>query len=177
MASAQSSHNGAHEFEAGDAVVHPHQGAGTVEDIVTIPLGGEPREYYRIELISGNGTLMIPTDESENLGVRFARYSTDDLEKVLLQEPTELNDHYRSRQAKLRDRIGSGSPRKIAAALRDLAWREHEDDLTKVDRDLKREAKERLIEEIAAQGDIALSTAKRRLNKMLDSAIETHAAN
>lgn len=177
MASAQSRHNGTVEFEAGDAVVHPHQGAGTVADIVTIPLGDQARDYYRIELISGNGMLMIPTDEIENLGVRYARYSTDDLRKVLMQEPTELQDHYRSRQANIRDQLASGSPRKIAAALRDLAWREREDDLTKVDRDLKREAKSRLIEEIAAQGNIALSTAKKRLNKLLDTALESHAAN
>lgn len=165
------------QFEIGDPVVHPAQGAGTVSDVTTFERGGEPRQYYSIHLIDDSGMLMVPTDNADDIGLRRARYGVDQIQEQLFNDPEPLADHYRTRHANLRRKLKSGDPIQVAQAVRDLAWREHIDDLTKVDNDLFREGKEMLVGELAAKRGTQMNAASRRLNKMLSEAIEQHAAN
>ena len=57
-------------FSSGDPVVHPHQGAGTIADIVTLSHTGEPRRYYNIELVGGDVHIMMPVEQAEEIGLR-----------------------------------------------------------------------------------------------------------
>lgn len=161
-------------FKIGDPVVHPAQGAGTINDVTTFERGGEPREYYSIELIDDSGTLMVPTDSADAIGLRRARYGIDQIQEQLFNDPEALPDHYRTRHADIRRKLKSGNPMEVAEAVRDLAWREHVHQLTKVDNDLLKEGSEMLVGEIAAKRGIQLRTATRRLSRMIGEAIARH---
>lgn len=165
------------QFAVGDPVVHPAQGAGTVREVTTFERDGEPRLYYSIQLIDDSGMLLVPADSADDLGLRPARYGADQIHEQLFNEPELLSDHYRSRHAAVRRRLKSGDPIQVAQAVRDLAWREHVGELTKVDNDLFREGKEMVIGELAAKRGTEMSAAGRRLEEMLQEAIAQHAAD
>jgi RNA polymerase-interacting CarD/CdnL/TRCF family regulator len=161
-------------FESGDTVVHPYQGAGTIEKIVSLKRHGETKRFYSIDLIGRDAKLMTPVGVIDDVGLRPASTGEDDIRDLFMQEPEPLADNYRTRHANLRDRLGSGDPSEIARVLRDLAWRERVDSLTKIDMDLKRKAVKMLRGELAAYASTTLSTASRKLNKIIRSAMDHH---
>lgn len=164
------------KFNVGKSIVHPSHGAGRIEDVVRLTTNGGVEAYYSITLFDGKGTLFVPVEEVDSVGVRRAEYGEDKLRQVFMEEPVALDDNYRTRQARMREKIGSGEPLKVAEALRDLAWREHTDRLTKIDTDLKRGAQKMLIGELAAHSQTTLKAATQKLNNLLNRAIRKHDA-
>ena len=57
-------------FQIGDKVVHPMHGAGIVESIVQKKVNGVMRDYYVLKLPVRAMVVMIPTANSEEIGVR-----------------------------------------------------------------------------------------------------------
>lgn len=164
-------------FVSGDPVVHPSQGAGTVERIITLNYTGQPLRYYSIELVDGDSTLMMPVEKAEELGLRRADFGLDDIQATLEKEPQELPDSYRSRHAKIRSMLGSGEPVDLARVVRDMTWRSRQPDtnLTKVDKDLLRDAKHMLATELAARLGTTVDTSARRINDTVGEVMDHHA--
>ena len=57
-------------FQVGDKIVHPMHGAGVIDSIVQKKVNGVVREYYILKLPVGGMLVMIPTEHSEEIGVR-----------------------------------------------------------------------------------------------------------
>ena len=57
-------------FQVGDKIVHPMHGAGVVDSIVRKKVNGVVREYYILKLPVGGMLVMVPTEHSEEIGVR-----------------------------------------------------------------------------------------------------------
>ena len=164
-------------FGSGDPVVHPSQGAGTIERIVTLDYTGTPLRYYSIELVDSDSTLILPVEKAEELGLRHADFGLDDIEAALDDEPRELPDSYRSRQAQMRSLLNTGKPIDLARIVRDMAWRGRQPDtnLTKVDKDLLRDAKHMLATELAARLGTTVDAATRRIEETVGRVMDRHA--
>ena len=57
-------------FQVGDKIVHPMHGAGVIDSIVQKKVNGVLREYYILKLPLNGMLVMIPTHNSEEIGVR-----------------------------------------------------------------------------------------------------------
>ena len=57
-------------FRVGDKVVYPHHGAAVIEDLVERELSGERRTYFKLRLAHGDLTLMVPVDNTQQVGLR-----------------------------------------------------------------------------------------------------------
>ena len=57
-------------FGKGDKVVYPHHGAAVIEDLVEREVFGERRTYFKLRLAHGDLTLMVPVDNTEEVGLR-----------------------------------------------------------------------------------------------------------
>ena len=57
-------------FEIDELVVYPAQGVGKVEDVQGKEMGGLLTQFYKIRILSNNGTLLIPVDNADNVGLR-----------------------------------------------------------------------------------------------------------
>ena len=55
-------------FEVGDKVVYPMHGAGVIEKIEKKKILDDEREYYMMKIPFGDMNVMIPVDNSENIG-------------------------------------------------------------------------------------------------------------
>ena len=78
-------------FGKGDKVVYPHHGAAVIEDLVEREVFGERRTYFKLRLAHGDLTLMVPIDNTEEVGLREV-VSRREVKKVfdLLREEEAL---------------------------------------------------------------------------------------
>ncbi len=57
-------------FALDQLVVYPAQGVGKVEAIQEREMGGLSIQFYKIRILSNNGTLLIPVANASNVGLR-----------------------------------------------------------------------------------------------------------
>src|SRR3712207_8315965 len=57
-------------FDVGDKVVYPHHGAAVIERREKKVAFGEEREYLVLRLAYGDLTLMVPADNTDEVGLR-----------------------------------------------------------------------------------------------------------
>ena len=74
-------------FQVGDKVVHPMHGAGIVDSIVQKKVDGVVRDYYILKLPNRSMVVMIPTDSSDEIGVRPV-VDREQADRVLAAIPT-----------------------------------------------------------------------------------------
>lgn len=158
-------------FDVGDCIVHPRYGAGTVIESRLIERKGEHRRYFCIELTNDRGTVMIPSEKVEEIGLRPIMVTETLIREVMSRQPVELSDNHRSRQADLEAKLKSRKPRLLLQALRDLDWRERTARLTNTDRKLKSSVQKRLIQEFALQ---AGEQARTRIQEIILQAMDQH---
>ncbi|MBN1963658.1 MAG: hypothetical protein JW910_03360 [Anaerolineae bacterium] len=161
-------------FHPNDRIVHPRHGAGTLTGIRTVERDGETCRYYCIKLVDDQSTVMIPDDYINDAGLRLALTDTDMINTVMSNDPQQLSDDYRSRQAQVRDLIQSGEPRQIICALRDLCWYEVNNRLNTTDTRLKLQAQKLIASELAVKAALDFDTALERLERIVKLAMKAH---
>ena len=161
-------------FEPGDKVVHIRHGAGVVLETRTIVYEGKKRDYFCVQLNEARQILMIPIENMDNEELRPALNGTDLIEEVLQNEPAELSDNYRVRQADIRTKIKSRNPRQLAQALRDLSWLEHTHKLTNTDTQLRDTVLTALSRELALKSEMTVRKAQVALIELVEKAMLLH---
>jgi CarD family transcriptional regulator len=139
-------------FSVGEKVMHPKYGPGRVTGVEHRELVEGFEHYYVIEMLMNSATLYLPMGEVEELGVRPVM-SWAKLTRVLAtlhDVPRRLSKDFRERQERVRAKLASAHPIKLAEVIRDLTDRRRQSYLTKVDKDLLRRGQELLAAEIAA---------------------------
>jgi RNA polymerase-interacting CarD/CdnL/TRCF family regulator len=162
-------------FEIGATIVHTRYGAGTVVGERVIKLDDETRHYICIELSGERGTLMVQPDEVKPEEVRYTMDDMTLVREVFSRKPHDLSDQHRSRQPKLRAKLNSNDPGKIAQVLRDLMWRERTQSLTETDRHIMQQARRQLLQEfkVSDQGD-EIDDVAARLDGIMNTALQKH---
>lgn len=164
-------------FEPGDKVVHVRHGAGVVLEKRSISYEGKTRDYFCIQMNDARHTLMIPVENVDEDELRPALSGTQLIEEVLQNEPIELSDNYRARQAAIRDKLKSRNPRQLAQALRDLSWLEHTHKLTNTDTRLRDKVIKALARELALRPETSVRNAQSVIVELVEKAMEEHIAN
>jgi CarD family transcriptional regulator len=159
-------------FNTGDAIVHPTRGVGVVVNIQEREWQGSSSQYYQIELLGREPSLklMIPIEEADELGLRLAirRSEVEQVWDVLRSEPEELPSNHKTRHKFLRDKLHAGDIFQVAEVLRDLTWRQKEEDhLTTRGKRIYKEALMFVAGEIAAAQGIDVAEAKTQIREEL----------
>lgn len=161
-------------FEPGDKVVHVRHGAGVVLETRTMTYDGKEREYFCVEMNDDRRTLMIPIENVDEDELRPAITDMSVIEEVVFNEPAELDDNYRTRQANIRSKLKTRSPRKLAQALRDLVWLERTHKLTNTDMRLRDRVIQALSRELALKPGLSTAKARKQLEQLVNRAITGH---
>jgi len=160
-------------FETGDKVVHPGHGPGVITGIERRQMLGEEKQYYVIKILTGGGTLMTPVDRATEIGLRstISNASVKRLLRSLSDQPEELPDDFRERQAAIEERLRVGDVFSTALVVRDLAWYGQTRSLTKRDQQLMQQAEELIAAELALIEDIEVKEALEHLQTLVEAAI------
>jgi CarD family transcriptional regulator len=159
-------------FDTGDAIVHPTRGVGVVVDIQERQWQGSSSQYYQIELLGSEPSLklMIPIEEADELGLRRAirQSEVEQVWRVLRSEPEDLPKNHKTRHKLLKEKLHTGDVFQVAEVLRDLTWRQREEDhLTTRGKRIYKEALTFLAAEIAAVQGIDVSESKTQIREQL----------
>lgn len=169
-------------YSVGDKVVHPGYGPGIIKGIERRQVIGEAKDYYIIEILTSDATLMTPVAQADNVGLRAAidDESVERLFQLLAEPPTTLSGDFRERQDEVDGRLKDGDLFVTATVLRDMTWYGQTSGLTKRDTQLFQRAEELIAGELALVNDMdmpeALEYLRNRMSQIVQDAEEATAA-
>ena len=157
------------KFSVNDQVVHPGHGAGKITGTEHLELVEGLEEYYVIEFKDKGLVARIPVDKMERVGIRpvISPSRLRRVRKTLRSTPQRLSTNYQSRQARIREKLKSGRPVKIAEVIRDLSWRKQQKSLSFVEVDLLTRARELLESEMVLVTEATLLEVRQAINVLL----------
>ncbi len=156
-------------YRVGDKIVHPMHGAGIIDSIVSRKMNGVQREYYQMRLPSGSMLVMIPTDHTEEIGVRpvmdreAAMHVMDALGSIEVDMSQNWNHRYRENMSRLK----SGDLLEVARVVKGLMLRDEQRGLSTGERKMLHSAKQILISELVLSQDLSYETVEERINRAL----------
>jgi len=159
------------EFEVGDRVVYPMHGAGIIEAIEEREILGQKKNYYIMRLPLGDMTVMIPTDNVEEIGLRSI-INRDEVKKVLevLKTPkTKMSSNWNRRYRANMQKIKSGNIYEVAEVVRNLQIRDNEKGLSTGERKMLSNAKQILVSELVLADDLDEEKAMEMIDSLFES--------
>lgn len=156
-------------FHVGDKIVHPMHGAGVIDSIVTKKVNGVVRDYYILKLPVGGMLVMIPTENSEEIGVRpivepaRADAVIDALPRIEVEADSNWNRRYRENMLRLK----SGDLYEVARVMKSLMLRDEKRGLSTGERKMLHSAKQILISEIVLSESSSYEEVESRINRAL----------
>lgn len=110
-------------FKIGDKVVYPALGVAEVDKIEKKSIGGREQSFYVLRLLDGGTTLMVPTANEEQVGMRYIvdEKEADKVFDVLRKkEKTTEGTPWNRRHREYMEKIKTGSVFEVAKVMRDL---------------------------------------------------------
>lgn len=154
-------------FHVGDKIVHPMHGAGVIDSIVTKKVNGVVRDYYILKLPVGGMLVMIPTENSEEIGVRPI-VDPDQADQVINALPgieVDADPNWNRRYRENMLRLKSGDILEVARVVKSLMLRDGERGLSTGERKMLHSAKQILISEIVLSESASYEEVESRINR------------
>lgn len=156
-------------FQIGDKIVHPMHGAGVIDSIVQKKVNGVVREYYILKLPLNGMLVMIPTENSEEIGVRRI-VEGEEADRVIAAIPgmdVEMDPNWNRRYRENMLRLKSGDLLEVARVVKGLVRRDGERGLSTGERKMLHSAKQILISEIVLSQDSSYEAVEARIDSAL----------
>ena len=153
-------------FQVGDKIVHPMHGAGVIDSIVQKKVNGVVRDYYILKLPVGGMSVMIPTQNCVEIGVRpvcecdEADHVIESIPEIEIDMTQNWNRRYRENMLRLK----SGDLLEVARVVKGLMLRDEERGLSTGERKMLHSAKQILISEIVLSQDTSYEAVEARIN-------------
>ena len=156
-------------FQVGDKIVHPMHGAGVVDSIVSKKVNGVVREYYLLKIPVGGMLVMIPTTNSEEIGVRPVVNSAEP-DRIIASIPdieVDRTAKWNRRDRENMLRLKSGDLTEVARVVKGLALRDTDRGLSTGERKMLHSAKQILISELVLSQNTSYEDVEARINTAL----------
>ena len=156
-------------FQIGDKVAHPMYGAGVLESVVQKKVGGVVQEYYIMKLAKSSMIVMIPTQGSEEIGVRPV-VDPDQADRVLAAIPSiqvEMTANWNRRCRENMERLKSGDLLEVARVVKGLTLRDAKRSLSTGERKMLHSARQILISELVLSKSLSYETVEAQLDTAL----------
>lgn len=152
-------------FTTGQVVVHPHHGPATVTGTFSRTVRGEEMHYLQLVVKHNALELALPVAKAEELGIRPVM-SAGKVAEIFdrLTAETGFEESQWSRRIKHNvDRLNSGDVLIQAELVRDLTRRDADKGLSLGERDLLRDARRPVVDELSIVLDLPAEETLRVL--------------
>ena len=156
-------------FDVGDKVVYPHHGAAVIEKREKKSAFGEEKEYLVLRLAYGDLTLMVPADNTDEVGLREV-INDEEVEEVFAvlrkkeaRMPTNWSRRFKNHAATLK----TGDIYQVAEVVRNLSLREKDKGLSAGEKRMLARARQILVSELT----FALGVDEAEAERQLDGAL------
>ena len=156
-------------YQVGDKVVHPMHGAGVIDSIVQRKVSGHVQEFYLLKLSVGNMVVMVPTDNTGEIGMRPVVSDTraeelmSEMEDIEVDMTQNWNRRYRENMVRLK----SGDLLEVARVVKGLLRRDSQRGLSNGERKMLHTAKQILISELVLAQSFPYDTVESSINSLL----------
>lgn len=156
-------------FQIGDKVVHPVYGAGVLESTVRKKVGGVVREYYIMKLPKHSMVVMIPMENSEEIGVRpiVDRARADEVLAAIPTIQVEMTANWSRRYQENLERMKSGDPLEVARVVKGLTLRDMKRGLSTGERKMLHSARQILLSELVMSKSLSYEVVEQELDAAL----------
>jgi CarD family transcriptional regulator len=156
-------------FDVGDKVVYPHHGAAVIERKESKAAFGEEREYFVLRLAYGDLTLMVPVDNTDEVGLRevIDADEVDDVFDVLRKKDARTPTNWSRRFKNHVEKLKSGDVYQVAEVVRNLSLREQEKGLSAGEKRMLAKARQILVSELTFAIDVSEQEAEAKLDEVL----------
>ena len=156
-------------YQIGDKVVHPMHGAGVIDSIVQRKVAGKLEDYYLLKLSVGSMTVMIPTGNTQEIGVRpiVSSEEAKDLIRALENIEVDMTQNWNRRYRENMVRLKSGDLLEVARVVKGLLIREGQRGLSNGERKMLRTAKQILISELVLAQSLPYKTVEDNIDTVL----------
>ena len=156
-------------FSEGDMAVYPAHGVGVIKSIINQTVAGLDQDFYVLKILDNNMTIMIPTQSSENVGLRaiIKKNEVKDVLSILEERNIEIaSQTWNRRYRDYMEKIKTGSIHEVAVVLRDLFLLSVDKDLSYGERKMKDTAKRLLVKEISLAKQVDEEKISQKIDKM-----------
>ncbi len=166
-------------YEVGDKVVYPHHGAGKVVMKEVKEVLGQQREYLTIEILYNEMTVMVPTENADQAGLRrvIGDKEVKEVLDVLRDAGTQMPKNWNRRFKHNRDKIKTGDIYELAEVVRNLAIREQDKGLSTGEKQMYTRAKKILASEMMYALEKSEDDAEAYLDDLLQRSEKLAAAS
>jgi CarD family transcriptional regulator len=156
-------------FDVGDKVVYPHHGAATIERRETKEAFGEEREYFVLRLAYGDLTLMVPVDNTDEVGLRdvIGDDEVDDVFEVLRKKEARMPTNWSRRYKNHVEKLKSGDVYQVAEVVRNLSIRDGDKGLSAGEKRMLAKARQILLSELTFALAVSEEEAEAKLDEVL----------
>ena len=156
-------------FCIGDMIAHPMHGAGVIDSIEERKMNGCTRLYYILKMPAGGMVVMIPTESTEQIGVRpiVDSAEADELMASIPMIDAEMTSNWNRRYRENMQRIKSGDLIEVARVVKGLMTRDVEKGLSTGERKMLHSAKQILISELVLSKKLTYEEVESRINASL----------
>lgn len=156
-------------FQVGDKIVHPMHGAGVIDSIVEKKVNGIVRSYYELKLPIGGMLVMIPTENSTEIGVRpiIDKDQGDRVIAAFEHIEVEMDQNWNRRYRENMLRLKSGDLLEVARVVKGLMLRDEARGLSTGERKMLHSAKQILISELVLSQSSSYEEIEDRINSAL----------
>lgn len=146
-------------FKVGDMAVYPAHGVGRIVSIESRTVNGEPHDFYIMKIIENGMTIMIPTQNVAQVGLRdvIKEKEVAKVYQVMASADDAINESqtWNRRYREYMDKIKTGSLFDVAAVYRDLSLLRLTKDLSFGERKLYDTAQALLVKELSTAKNIS----------------------
>ena len=156
-------------FDVGDKVVYPHHGAAVIESREKKTAFGEEKEYLVLRLAYGDLTLMVPADNTDEVGLRevINDEEVEEVFAVLRKKEARMPTNWSRRFKNHVEKLKSGDIYQVAEVVRNLSLREKDKGLSAGETRMLARARQNLVTELT----FALGVDEEEAERQLDGAL------
>lgn len=157
-------------YQIGDKVVHPMHGAGVIDSIVQKKVAGQLQDYYLLKLSVGSMTVMIPTGNTQEIGVRpvVSDQEAENLISAMGHIEVDMTQNWNRRYRENMVRLKSGDLLEVARVVKGLLLREEQRGLSNGERKMLHTAKQILISELVLAQSLPYKTVEANIDTVLN---------
>lgn len=156
-------------FSEGDMAVYPAHGVGLIEAIETQTIGGIDQSFYVMKILDNDMTIMIPTANSENVGLRAIISSAEVTRVIDILKERDIKINAQTWNRRYRDymeKIKTGSVFEVAVVLRDLFLLKEDKELSYGERKMLDTAKSLLVKELSLAQELEETSIEQQIEQL-----------
>jgi CarD family transcriptional regulator len=160
-------------FKIGEKLVYPNHGVTVVEQIGGSPIIGADDTYYHLKLLGNNSRLMVPTQNTDRVGLRrlYQQKEIKSLFSLLEQRVPKAHTDWKGRYRENLEKMKTGRLEDVAEVLKNLNEVSKKKSLSFREKKMYDRAKYLLVSEVAIVKGIPEAEAEKLIAKSLEKSL------